>query len=101
MAKTSVVERNKKRYNLVQRYQVKRQELKKRGSDITLSLEDRMAAQALLARLPKNSSPSRLVKRCAETGRARGYMGFFGVSRIVFRELALAGVLPGVKKASW
>jgi small subunit ribosomal protein S14 len=60
-----------------------------------------MAAQAKLANLPKNSSAVRIRNRCSQTGRARGYLRFFGVSRIVFRELASAGVLPGVRKASW
>jgi small subunit ribosomal protein S14 len=101
MAKTSVVERNKKRNRLVQQYKDRRAVLKKKASDTKLSLEDRMAAQALLSKLPKNSSAVRLNNRCSQTGRARGYMGFFGVSRIVLRELAHAGILPGVKKASW
>lgn len=101
MAKTSVIERNKKREALVKKFQEKRNELKKRVSDTKLSLEDRMAAQAQLSKLPKNSSPVRVKNRCSQTGRARGYMGFFGVSRIVLRELASNGLLPGVKKASW
>lgn len=101
MAKTSVIERNKKREILVKKFQEKRNELKKRVSDTKLSLEDRMAAQAQLTKLPRNSSPVRIKKRCSQTGRARGYMGFFGVSRIVLRELASNGLLPGVKKASW
>ncbi|MBP9765062.1 30S ribosomal protein S14 [Candidatus Babeliales bacterium] len=101
MAKTSVIERNKKRSRLVVQYQERREALKKRVIDTDLSLEERMAAQALLTKLPKNSSSVRLKNRCSQTGRARGYMGFFGVSRIVLRELALSGILPGVKKASW
>ena|SRR3990167_484520 len=101
MAKTSVIERNKKREVLVKKFQEKRNELKKRVSNTKLSLEDRMAAQAQLTKLPRNSSPVRVKKRCSQTGRARGYMGFFGVSRIVLRELASNGLLPGVKKASW
>lgn len=101
MAKTSVLERNKKRERLVKKFQEKRNELKKRVSNTKLSLEDRMAAQAQLTKLPRNSSPVRIKKRCSQTGRARGYYGFFGVSRIVLRELASNGLLPGVKKASW
>ena len=101
MAKTSVIERNKKRELLVKKFQEKRNELKKRVSNTKLSLQDRMEAQAELAKLPRNSSPVRIKKRCSQTGRARGYMGFFGVSRIVLRELASNGLLPGVKKASW
>ena len=101
MAKTSVIERNKKRVGLVQRFKDRRESLKKRVSDINLSLEERMKAQALLSKLPKNSSSTRVNKRCSQTGRVRGYIGFFGVSRIVLRELAHAGILPGLKKASW
>ena len=101
MAKTSVVERNKKRLRLVKEFGPKRLELKKIVSDIKLSLKDRMAAQAELTGLPRNSSPVRIRNRCSQSGRGRGYLGFFGVSRIVFRELASSGILPGVKKASW
>lgn len=101
MAKTSVVERNKKRMKLVQQFQERRAALKEKVVNTKLSLEDRMAAQAALDKLPKNSSAVRVHKRCSQTGRGRGFLGFFGVSRIVFRELALAGLLPGVKKASW
>lgn len=101
MAKTSVVERNKKRMKLVQQFQERRAALKEKVVDTKLSLEDRMAAAAALDKLPKNSSAVRVHKRCSQTGRGRGFLGFFGVSRIVFRELALAGLLPGVKKASW
>ena len=101
MAKTSVIERNKKRERLVKKFQEKRNELKARVCNTKLSLEDRIAAQAELTKLPRNSSATRIKKRCLQTGRARGYIGFFGVSRIVLRELASNGLLPGVKKASW
>ena len=101
MAKKSVVERNKKRERLVARFQEKRLELKKQVSNTKLSLKDRMTAQAELTKMPKNSSSVRIRNRCSQTGRPRGFLGFFGVSRIVFRELASSGILPGVKKASW
>ncbi|OGB86446.1 30S ribosomal protein S14 [candidate division TM6 bacterium RIFCSPHIGHO2_12_FULL_38_8] len=101
MAKTSVIERNKKRERLVKKFQEKRNELKKRVVNVKLSLKERMAAQAELTKLPRNSSATRIKHRCSQTGRARGYIGFFGVSRIVLRELASNGLLPGVKKASW
>ncbi|MBM18177.1 MAG: 30S ribosomal protein S14 [Epsilonproteobacteria bacterium] len=101
MSKKSIIERNKKRERLVERFREKRQELKKQASNESLSLEERMAAQAKLTKLPKNSSSVRIRKRCSQTGRPRGYLGFFGVSRIVFRELASSGILPGVKKSSW
>lgn len=101
MSKKSVVERNKKRQRLVKKFQEKRLELKKQVSNTNLSLDERMNAQAELTKLPKNSSSVRIRNRCSQTGRPRGFLGFFGVSRIVFRELASSGILPGVKKASW
>lgn len=101
MSKKSVIERNKKRERLVKRFGQKRLELKKQVSNTKLSLEDRMLAQAILTKLPKNSSSARIRNRCSQTGRPRGFLRFFGVSRIVFRELASSGILPGVKKASW
>lgn len=101
MSKISIVERNKKRERLVERFREKRAELKKMVSDNSLSFEKKLKAQAELSGLPKNSSPVRIRKRCSQTGRPRGFIGFFGVSRIVFRELASSGILPGVKKCSW
>lgn len=89
MAKTSVLARNKKRLKLVQKYAVKRAALKAAGDSEGLQ------------KLPRNSSPVRLKNRCAISGRPRGYMRVFGLSRIQFRELALDGKIPGVKKASW
>jgi len=101
MAKKSSVEKNNKRIRMVELYKDRRAVLKKATVDLSLSLEERMAAQAKLSDLPKNSSAVRIRNRCSQTGRARGFLRFFGVSRIVFRELASAGVLPGVRKASW
>ncbi len=101
MSKKSVIERNKRRERLVKRFEEKRLELKKQVSNTKLSLDDRMLAQAALTKLPRDSSSVRIRNRCSQTGRPRGYLGFFGVSRIVFRELASSGILPGVKKASW
>ncbi len=89
MAKTSVVARNQKRVKLVEKYAEKRAALKAAG--------DWEGLQAL----PKNSAPSRIKNRCAVTGRGRGYLRAFGLSRIKFRELAREGKIPGVKKASW
>lgn len=89
MAKTSVLARNKKRMKLVQKYAAKRAALKAAGDSEGLQ------------KLPRNSSPVRLKNRCAISGRPRGYMRVFGLSRIQFRELALDGKIPGVKKASW
>ncbi len=101
MAKKSSVEKNNRRKLLVARYLKQRQELKAVVKNPASSMQERMEAQAKLSALPRNSSPVRVRNRCALTGRARGYMGMFQLSRIMFRELALQGVLPGVKKTSW
>ncbi len=89
MAKTSIVARDAKRLRMIEQYSAKRAELKKLGD-----LEG-------LAKLPRNSSPTRRTNRCLETGRSRGYMRQFGLSRISFREHASKGEIPGVTKASW
>lgn len=89
MAKKSWIAREKKRRKMVAKYAEKRRRLKEAGE-----WEE-------LQKLPRNASPVRLNNRCAMTGRSRAYMRKFGVSRIVFRELALSGKIPGVKKASW
>ncbi len=101
MAKTSVVNRQKKREQLVRRYAAKRAELKRQIKDASLSPEERQGAREKLAKLPRNSSPVRLVNRCMLTGRGRAVYRKFMLSRIAFRELAHAGQLPGVHKASW
>ena len=89
MAKKSVKYRNKKRERLVARYASKRAELKKILANPDTSEEDFYVAQAKLDKLPKNSSPVRLVRRCSLTGRPRATIRKFGLSRITFRELAL------------
>lgn len=89
MAKKSKVVKDKKQRELVSRYAELRKELKEKGD------------YAALSKLPKNSSPTRLKNRCEVTGRPRGYMRKFNMSRIAFRELAHKGQLPGVKKSSW
>ena len=101
MAKKSSVEKNNRRKLLVAKYAQKRAELKAIVKRTSSSMEERLEAQNQLSALPRNSSPVRVRNRCALTGRARGYMGLFKLSRIMFRELALQGVLPGVKKTSW
>jgi small subunit ribosomal protein S14 len=101
MAKKSVIERNKKRERMVARYASKRAALKKIIADPEVSEEEFYAAQAKLAKLPRNSSVVRLVNRCTLTGRPRATIRKFGLSRISFRELALQGKVPGVIKASW
>ena len=101
MAKKSVTYRQVKREKLVAKYAAKRAELKRRAKDQSLSAEERMLARESLSKLPKNSSPVRLRSRCIVTGRGRGVYRKFGLSRIVFREMAHKGQLPGVTKASW
>jgi small subunit ribosomal protein S14 len=89
MAKESMKAREVKRQKLVDRYAAKRAALKAAGDYIALQ------------KLPKNASPIRLHNRCKLTGRPKGYIRQFGISRINFREMANQGLLPGVKKASW
>ena len=101
MAKKSSVEKQKKKERLVAKNKDKRAELKKIIVDMTKSDEDRMAAVYALNALPKNSSKIRLRNRCQRTGRARGYLRKFKLSRLCFRELASSGFIPGVFKASW
>lgn len=89
MAKESMKAREVKRAKLVLKYADKRAELKKEGD------------YAGLSKLPRNSNPVRMHNRCKITGRPKGYMRQFGISRIQFREMASKGLIPGVKKASW
>lgn len=89
MAKKSMVARETKRQKLVEKYAAKRKALKEAGD------------YGALQKLPLNASPVRLHNRCSITGRPRGYMRFFGLSRIQFREMASKGLIPGVKKTSW
>jgi len=101
MAKKSVIERNKKRLQLSHKSKNKRTELKKLVSDKSLSPNERFAINLQLWSLPRNSSPTRVCNRCLISGRKRAYYRKFKVSRVVLRELASSGQLPGVKKASW
>lgn len=89
MAKESIVAREVKRKRMVEKYAAKRAQLKTEGDFQALS------------RLPRNSSPVRLHNRCKLSGRPKGYIRQFGISRIAFRELASKGLIPGIKKASW
>jgi small subunit ribosomal protein S14 len=89
MAKESVKARDRKRIKMVAQYAERRAALKAAGD------------YAGLDKLPKNSSPTRLHNRCQITGRPKGYMRHFGICRVVFRDMALDGKIPGVKKASW
>jgi small subunit ribosomal protein S14 len=89
MAKTAWKERNRKKIETVKKYAALRAELKAKGD------------YAALAQLPRNASPTRIVNRCAISGRRRAYLRKFGCSRLTFREMALSGLIPGVTKASW
>jgi len=100
MSKKSLVEREKKRQRLVEKYADKRAELKERIRTST-SPRERFELQRELQRLPRSSSRTRLHNRCKITGRGRGYYRDFGLSRNVFREWAHKGYLPGVVKSSW
>ena len=101
MAKISAIHRNKKRERMVAKYAAKRAELKKILASPDTTDEEFEEAQHKLWKLPRNSSKVRLRNRCNVTGRPRAYIGRFGLSRITFRELALAGRIPGVTKSSW
>lgn len=89
MSKKSIIARQKKRERMVAKYADKRAALKAAGD------------YEALDKLPKNASPVRLKNRCMLTGRPKGYMRMFGISRVAFRKMALAGKIPGVTKASW
>ena len=89
MARKSLIAREEKRMMLYEKYKAKRKELKANGD------------YEGLQKLPRNSSPVRLKNRCMFTGRSRGYYRKFGISRLVLREMALKGEIPGLKKASW
>lgn len=89
MARKSVIARERKRQRLVDKYAEKRAELKAQGD------------YEALDKLPRNASPVRLHNRCKLTGRPKGYMRKFGISRVTFRELASQGKIPGITKASW
>jgi small subunit ribosomal protein S14 len=101
MPKTSAIQKNKKRISLVAKYAAKRAELKAILANPATTDVEFFAAQKKLQRLPKNSSKVRIRNRCSLSGRPRAFIGRFGVSRITFRELALAGKIPGVTKSSW
>lgn len=101
MAKKSMIERETRRAKLVAKYAAKRAKLKAIIVDEKASDEERLAAVAKLAALPRDSSPSRLRNRCAITGRPRGYYRKFGLGRNKLRESTMSGEIPGLRKASW
>jgi small subunit ribosomal protein S14 len=101
MAKTSMVEREKRRARIVKRYAAQRAQLKELIRSPRTGAEERAAAQAKLQSLPRDASPSRQRNRCAITGRSRGVYRKFGLSRVKIREVASRGEIPGLAKASW
>jgi small subunit ribosomal protein S14 len=101
MAKTSQIHRDLKRKKLIAKYAEKRAELRKRLNDAEVSIEEKLEIQEAFAKLPRNSCPTRLNRRCVISGRSKGYYRKFGISRIALRELALRGQLPGMRKSSW
>jgi small subunit ribosomal protein S14 len=101
MAKTSMVVKNEERKVLEKRYREKRRALRATIRNPKTSDEDREAAYSKLRKLPRNSAAVRIRNRCSMSGRSRGYEGFFGLGRMAMREMALNGLIPGVRKASW
>jgi small subunit ribosomal protein S14 len=101
MAKKAMVEREKKRQRLVEKYAAKRAALKEIANDENLPMEERFKARLKLAKLPRNSSASRLHHRCQLTGRPHAYYRKLKVSRIALRELGSSGQMPGMVKSSW
>ncbi|HYK25062.1 MAG TPA: 30S ribosomal protein S14 [Steroidobacteraceae bacterium] len=101
MAKTNMVEREKRRARIVKRYALRRAQLKETIRNPKTSPEERAAAQARLQAMPRDASASRLRNRCNITGRSRGVYRKFGLSRQKIREVAMRGEIPGLAKASW
>jgi small subunit ribosomal protein S14 len=101
MAKTSSVEKNKRRRKLTAQYAPKRAKLKDIAADLKKPAEERFAARVKLAQLPRNGSKTRIRNRCEVTGRARGFYRKLRLCRNQLRELASQGLIPGMVKASW
>lgn len=101
MAKKSAIERNNRRKKLVARFAAKRAALAEKANDRELPMEERFQARLKLAKLPRNSAKIRVRNRCAITGRSRGYHRKFDMSRVLLRELASEGLIPGMVKSSW
>lgn len=101
MAKKALIERELKREKLVAKFAKKHAELKAAASDVKRSDEERAQARLALQKLPRNANPTRQRNRCAITGRPRGTFAQFGLARGKIREMAFAGEIPGVVKASW
>ncbi|MFQ6777757.1 MAG: 30S ribosomal protein S14 [Alphaproteobacteria bacterium] len=100
MAKLSLINKQQKREKMVAKYAKKREAIKAKMS-VNATPDERMDAMKKLAKLPRNSNPTRLHNRCSVTGRARGYSRLFGLCRQQVRTMASEGKLPGVRKSSW
>ncbi len=101
MAKKSAIEKNEKRRKLAAKYAAKRSKLKEMAIDKSLSDQEQFAARLKLAKLPRNSAPSRVRNRCEVSGRPRGYYRKLKMSRVALRELGNQGKIPGLVKSSW
>jgi small subunit ribosomal protein S14 len=101
MAKTSSIERNKKRERMAKKFAARRAKLKAMTLDEALPLEERFGARLKLAQLPRNSAPSRVRNRCELSGRPRAFYRKLKLSRIALRDLASTGQIPGMVKSSW
>ena len=101
MAKLSSVNKNERRKKLVAQYAPKLAKLKAQANDQSLDETERLIARLKMAELPRNSNPTRVRNRCALTGRPRAYYRKFGLARVMLRDLANKGLIPGVTKSSW
>ena len=101
MAKKSSIVKNEKRRRLAEKFEPIRKELRKKQANLKLSTEERFLAGLKLQKLPKSASRCRVINRCQITGRSRGNLKKFGLSRLMFRKMAHEGLIPGVIKSSW
>jgi small subunit ribosomal protein S14 len=101
MAKTSKIKKNEQRIALAAKYAARRRELKAVVKSPTSTPEQRADAYVALRKMPRDAAITRVRNRCAMSGRPRAYLRQFGLSRIAFRDMALMGLIPGVRKASW
>ncbi len=101
MAKKSSINKNEKRKAMVARFAPKYAKLKAIANDKNADDTDRLMARLQMAALPRNGNPTRIRNRCALTGRPRAYYRKFGLSRVILRDLAVRGMIPGVTKSSW
>ncbi|MBL8677439.1 MAG: 30S ribosomal protein S14 [Alphaproteobacteria bacterium] len=101
MAKTSSIQKNLRREKMVKKYSGRRERLKSIANNSDMPMDERFKARLKLAELPRNSSPDRVRSRCELTGRPRAVYRKFKLSRIALRELASAGLIPGMTKSSW